>query len=63
MLWLLHKALKGSRNIQVFALIRAVFFIFVNDKKQDSIWTIQKKIRSCKKIFKNFWFKIILETK
>ena len=29
MLLLLHKTLKGSRNIQGFALIRAVLFIFV----------------------------------
>ena len=35
MLLLLHKTLKGSRNIQGFALIRAVLFLLFHNMAQE----------------------------
>ena len=59
MLLMLHKALKGSRNIQGFALIRAV--LFLSKEKPNLIWFIKRlffdttHVHKFSQIITSFW--------
>ena len=50
MFLLLHKTLKGSRNIQGFALIRAVLYVFVLKIISLAKFSWKVDVVSCKRL-------------